>query len=94
MATETVTITHSNEGIRFNWPGGTASVFSNAVYLAESYAVAVREKREAHEAIKGDLTTHVRDLSSLLAKDGSAEDCLAKLEDIRVELETLARVLA
>ena len=94
MATETVTITHSNEGIRFNWPGGTANVFSNAVFLAEAYAVAVREKHEARVAVTGDLATHVRDLSSLLAKDGSAEDCLAKLEDIRVELETLARVLA
>lgn len=92
--TEVVTITHSNEGIRFNWPSGTSSVFSNPVYLAAAHAVAVREKHEAHEAVTGDLATHVRDLNNLLAKDGSAEDCLAKLEDIRVELETLARVLA
>lgn len=94
MAAETVTITHSNEGIRFNWPGGTANVFSNPVYLAESYAVAVREKREAHEAIKGDLTTHVTNLGRLLENDAGQQDCLDKLEEIRVELATLLRVLA
>ena len=63
MKTETVTITHSNEGIRVIWPDCTVAGFSTPVYLAEAYAIVKRSQDRARNALV-DVATEISGLIS------------------------------
>lgn len=90
MMTEVATITHTSEGIRFNWPDSTSSVFPNAVLLAESFARLHRSQTHAHEQINGEATELMHALESLLV--GKSEP-LAKLKALRESLQEASRML-
>lgn len=91
MKTEVVSITHSNEGIRVAWPDGRASVFSNAVYLAEAYARSERTKEVVRQEL---ITTVAQKLNRLcdILKDEAAPE--AELNDLRNSLLDLSKALA
>lgn len=91
MSTETVTVTHTNEGIRIHWPDATSSVFSNAVYLAEGYAIAMRTKERARKAIVEDVAQHLNKLEKILSDEASP---LEELNGLRKSLMEVASLLA
>ncbi len=90
MTTETVTITHTSEGIRVAWPDATSSVFSNPVYLAEAYAQAIRSKERARLAIIEDVAEKLNRLKALLADEGAPE---AELGEMRESLMAVVKIL-
>jgi len=77
VATDIVTITHSNEGIRVAWPNGTVAVFANPVYLAEAYARAVRGAAQARDIIQGEAAKHVNALRADINKEAEPSDAMA-----------------
>jgi len=81
MTTETVSITHTNDGIRIYWPDGTSDVFANPVYLAESYAIAMRAKERAHKAITEDAAKQLNELERILDDEAGPMSELQKLRD-------------
>ena len=92
MATEVVSITHGNEGVRFSWPDSTASVFSNPAYLAESYARAVRDKEHARKHIVEVVSKEINRLESILT-DVKPNPLSGELKDLRELLIEAARML-
>ena len=83
MKTEIVSITHTNEGIRVNWPDSTSSVFSNPVYLAEAYVVAMRNKEATRKLIVEDAAKLLNNLEALVENDGDAEAVMAEIRSLR-----------
>lgn len=91
MTTETVSITHTNEGIRIYWPDSTSTVFSNPVYLAEGYAIAMRTKEKARKAIVEDVAQHLNKLEKILSDEASP---MEELHSLRKSLMDVAASLA
>ena len=91
MTTETVSITHTHEGIRIHWPNSTSSVFANPVYLAESYAIAMRAKERARIAITEDAAKQLNQLEKILSDEAAP---MAELQELRNTLMAVAASLA
>ena len=94
MNTEFVTITHTNEGIRVVWPGGQADVFSNPIYLAESYAVAMRQREAARKALVGAVAYQINKVDTIIKEDASAESLLEAVDKVRHEAMEVAKWLS
>jgi hypothetical protein len=84
MSTQVVTITHSNDGIRVAFPGNTR-VFSNPVYLAESYAIAEQQRTQIHDLLTKDVATQL----NVLQKRGELES----IDEIRDAVDAIRSLL-
>lgn len=91
MTTETVTITHTSEGIRIAWPDATSSVFSNPVYLAEAYAQTMRMNERARLVLIEDVTQKLNKLQKLLSDEGAPE---AELNAMRESIIAAVKILS
>lgn len=82
MSTQIVTITHSNDGIRVAFPGATR-VFSNAVLLAESYAISEQNRNLIHELLTKDAAKILNNLQSRMKADEENEYVAEVVDEIR-----------
>lgn len=90
MIYKTVSITHTNEGIRFYWPDSTSSVFSNPIYLAEAYSRSRGVVEKSTEIIKEEVTTKLNELDDELNKLDENEKAKSALADLRDKISSLA----
>jgi len=81
-----VSITHSNDGIRVAWPDGTSRVFANAVYLAESYVVAMCNKEECRRSLIEDISTTINRLADLVERDATQGEVMREIKQLRDDL--------
>lgn len=95
---DTVTISHTNEGIRiaYSWNAAASRVFSNPVYLAEAYGLAI----SAAHAVKHDLAIHgttqlnnLEDLINSEAEQNLADVLRPALKELRETLNQAVRNL-
>ena len=91
MTTEIVSITHSNEGIRINWPDSQADVFANPVYLAESYARVRRQTEHARKQLVETVAEKLNTLDKILDDEGTPQ---AELRELREAVTEAARILS
>lgn len=96
MHTETVTITHDDEGIRITWPNGEQSDFVKPAQLAEAYALAILAKDHARFELVEDAATLLNSLDDLVKHDD--EDLpearmIAMMANTHGELRKLREVL-
>jgi len=93
--TETVTITHTFEGIRVHWPDGRVSVFTNQTHLAESYAICERQ-REAARVLTVDLRGRLAELEAAMTGSTTSdedEDKEARRKAMEAVLESFADIV-
>lgn len=94
MQTEIVSITHGNEGIRVHWPDGTASVYANAIYLAEAFVTAMRAKEHALNMAEDSDALLVALVAEDQPETASVDELTRALRVQRASLAEIAKTLA
>lgn len=93
MKVEVVSVTHTNEGIRVNWPDSTSSVFSNPIYLAESFVRSERRMAEARRQLVTEIAKKINEIAKTMTESPNEPEPLC-IRELRDDITEIARLLA